>query len=175
MPSTATWNLLSSTPATPDVQIEDPAAQAAASFIFLGNGLLRPFQRDGKADFANASGPRLVRSAVGQILGTRCSSARSVGELPWRPEFGSLLYVLRHSNNDDELKQIAAAAAVEALRRWEPRVSVTGFDITQRSVSSDLDAVEVVVRYNIIDRNVPGNNVIVGGQQTTIEFEVGAQ
>ena len=37
---------------------------------FLGFGLLRPFRRDRKADFAAAGGEALLRSAVGQILGT---------------------------------------------------------------------------------------------------------
>lgn len=175
MPSQATWNLLSTAPATGSVQVDDPNANAAASLIFLGNGLIRPFQRDEKSDFANASGARLVQSAVGQILGTRATSAVNVGELPWRPEFGSLLHVLRHSNNNDELKQIAAGFVVDALRRWEPRVNVTGFDIERRSTSGDLDTIEVTVRYSIIDRNVAGNNVILSGQQATVEFEVGTQ
>jgi hypothetical protein len=37
---------------------------------FLGFGLLQPFQRDGRADWVAAGGEPLIRSAVGQILGT---------------------------------------------------------------------------------------------------------
>ena len=177
MASQATWNLLPNLPTTPDVQAEDTAAQAAGSLIFLGNGLLRPFRRDEKADFANASGEDLVRSAVGQVLGTRSSSAQAIGELPWRPEFGSLLYTLRHSNNNDALEQIAQSYVIDALRKWEPRVNVTGFGINRREsiVGGGDDILEVIVQYDIIDRNVSGNNVILGGQQSIIELKTGTQ
>ena len=40
----------------------------------FGFGLLRPFQRDRRSDFAAAGGERVVRSAVGQVLGTIGSS-----------------------------------------------------------------------------------------------------
>lgn len=177
MPAQATWNLLPTLATTPDVQAEDPAAQAAASLIFLGKGLLRPFRRDEKSDFANAAGEELVRACVGQVLGTRCNSAHAVGELPWRPEFGSLLHSLRHSNNNDALHQVAQGFVIDALRRWEPRVNVTGFGINRRRSmpNGPEDILEVLVQYDIIDRNVRGNNVIVKGQKTTVELPTGVQ
>lgn len=177
MSSSASWTLLPTTPETPSIQIEDNEKQALSSLVFLGSGLIRPFRRDEKSDFANASGADLVKSAVGLILGTRATSAQIAGELPWRPEFGSLLPTLRHSNNDDELQQIAQAFVVDALSRWEPRVRVTGFGTFRRSsVAGGVeDTLEVKVEYDIIDRNVPGNNVVLSGQQTTIELEIGVQ
>jgi uncharacterized protein len=89
---------------------------------FLGFGLLRPFRRDQKADFAAAGGGALIRSAVGQILGTVGSSDFTQGELPWRTEFGSLLHLLRHQKNDRVLQELARVYVVDALKRWEPRV-----------------------------------------------------
>jgi phage baseplate assembly protein W len=176
MVTPAQWTLLP-LPVTPDLQSEDPAAQAAASVIFLGRGLLRPFVRDEKNDFANGSGADLVRAAVGQVLGTRTSTAQTIGELPWRPEFGSLLHTLRHSNNNDMLTQIAKGFVVDALRRWEPRVRVTGFAINRRRSmpGGPEDVLEIIVRYNVIDRNVAGNNVVLGNQQAVVEYQVGVQ
>ena len=170
------WTLLPLSQ-TPDIQVDDPAAQAAASVIFLGRGLLRPFVRDEKNDFANGSGSALVRAAVGQVVGTRTSTAQTIGELPWRPEFGSLVHTLRHSNNDDALQQIAKGFVVDALRRWEPRVRVTGFGINRRrSVpGGPEDVLELIIQYNVIDRNVPGNNVVLGNQQAVVELAVGTQ
>lgn len=174
MVTPATWTLLP-LPTTPDVQADDPAAQAAASAIFLGQGLLRPFVRDEKNDFANGSGSALIRSAVGQVLGTRATSARTVGELPWRPEFGSLLHTLRHSNNNEALKEIAKGFVVDALRRWEPRVRVTGFAININTTTGREDTLEIVVAYNVIDHNTAGNNVVLSNQQAVVELAVGTQ
>ena len=177
MASQATWTLLPTIADDASVQVSDNEVTTSTSLVFLGNGLLRPFRRDEKNDFANGSGEELVRSAVGQVLGTRCTSATQVGELPWRPEFGSLLPTLRHANNSDEIQQIAQAFVVDALRRWEPRVRVTGFGITRRASTptGPEDTLEIKVEYDIIDRNVPGNNVILSGQQTTVELDVGIQ
>lgn len=176
MVTPAQWTLLPLSQ-TPDVQSEDPAAQASASVIFLGNGLLRPFRRDEKNDFANGSGAELVKAAVGQVLGTRTSTATTIGELPWRPEFGSLLHTLRHSNNNDGLKQIAKGFVIDAIRRWEPRVRVTGFGINRKrsTPGGPEDILEIIVQYNVIDRNVAGNNVVLGNQQAIVELAVGTQ
>lgn len=86
----------------------------------LGAGIVRPFRRTEKADFASDSGPPEVASAVGQILGTR------KGSLPWRPEFGSDIELLRHMANDPTLVELARIYVEEPLRRWEPRIQLTG-------------------------------------------------
>ena len=139
--------------------------------------MLRPFVRDEKNDFANGSGAELVRASIGQVIGTRTSTAQTVGELPWRPEFGSLVHTLRHSNNNTMLQQIAKGFVVDAVRRWEPRVRITGFGINRkRSLpGGPEDILEIVVQYNVIDRNVPGNNVVLGNQQAVVELAVGTQ
>lgn len=176
MASQATWALLPAAP-TPSIQVDDNERQATTSLIFLGNGLIRPFTRDEKNDFTNAAGADLVRSAVGQVLGTRSTSPTLIGELPWRPEFGSLLSTLRHRNNDEALFQIAQSFAVEALQRWEPRVRVTGFGVTSRASTPNgpEDTLDIKLEYDIIDRNVPGNNVILSGQKATVELDIGIQ
>lgn len=134
---------------------------------FLGFGLLRPFRRDRKADFAAAGGEALVRSAVGQILGTMSSSDFTQGELPWRTEFGSLLHLLRHQKNDAVLQELARVHVADALKRWEPRVQLTSVQVTgERDRGENVLAIRL--RYNVIDRNVPGNNVIVAGVEQTV-------
>jgi phage baseplate assembly protein W len=100
---------------------------------FNGFGLVRPFQRDLRNDFAAAGDAQLVRSAVGQILATVGSSGFTQGEVPWRTEFGSLLHLLRHQRNDHVLQELARVYVVEALSRWEPRVVVTSVRVTRSS------------------------------------------
>lgn len=138
---------------------------------FLGNGLLRPFQRDKKQDFANAAGEALVRACVGQILGTQCSDdgGTILGELPWRPEFGSLLYRLKHRKGfvRDEMARVYVA---QALQRWEPRISVSQAEI----LSFENLTLTIRIRYSFIDRNVASNQVALQDIEQTVSLPVAA-
>ena len=127
---------------------------------FLGFGLTRPFQRDGRADFAAAGGEQLVRSAVGQVLGTTGASETTPGEVPWRTDFGSLLHRLRHQKNDSVLQELGRVYVVEALKRWEPRVLVTDVRITREQHDGE-NVLAIRLRYDVISTNTPGNNVIL--------------
>jgi len=170
MPTTASFTLL------PDPPPEQPApsptapferAPARAGSEFLGHGILRPFQRDRRSDFAAAGGEALVRSAVGQILGTMAASDFTQGELPWRTEFGSLLHLLRHQKNDAVLQELARVHVADALKRWEPRVQLTSVHVTRERDRGD-NVLAVRVRYNLISANTPGNNVILAGMEQVV-------
>ena len=134
---------------------------------FLGFGLLRPFRRDRKRDFAAAGGEQLIRSAIGQILGTRGSSEFTQGELAWRAEFGSLLHTLRHQKNDIVLQELGRTRVAEALKRWEPRIVVTAINVSGQTQEGD-NVLVIRIRFDIIDENVPGNNVLVPGIEQTV-------
>jgi len=134
---------------------------------FLGFGLLRPFRRDRKADFAAAGGEALVRGAVGQILGTMASSDFTQGELPWRTEFGSLLHLLRHQKNDAVLQELARVHVADALKRWEPRVQLTSVQVTRERDRGE-NILAIRLRYNIISADTPGNAVILAGVEQTV-------
>jgi hypothetical protein len=129
---------------------------------FLGVGLIRPFRRDGRADFLAAGGELVIRSAVGQILGTVGASERTQGEIPWRTDFGSLLYRLRHQKNDSVLQELARVYVVDALKRWEPRIIVTAVTV-QREQHDGENVLAIRIRYDVISTNTPGNNVIFTG------------
>jgi phage baseplate assembly protein W len=133
----------------------------------LGRGLSIPFRRDRQRDFAAASGEALVRSAVAQVLGTVGASDFTQGELPWRTEFGSLLHLLRHQKNDVALREMAKVYVQDALRRWEPRIMVTRLD-AERLDDSQGSKLVLRLRYNVIQRNVPGNQVLLEGIEQTI-------
>jgi phage baseplate assembly protein W len=133
----------------------------------LGYCAIAPFRRDKKRDFASAGGEELVRSAVMQVLGTVGASEFTQGELPWRTEFGSLLHILRHKKNDVVLRELARVYVRDALRRWEPRIVVTGMDI--QHLDPDGNQLSIRLRYQIIQRNVPGNKVLLGPLEQTVE------
>jgi len=133
----------------------------------LGFGLLAPLRRDRKNDFASAGGEALVRASVQQILGTVGASDFTQGELPWRTELGSLLFLLRHQKNDVALQELAKVYVADALRHWEPRVVVTSLR-AKRLEDGEGNKIVIRLRYNVIQRNVPGNNVILEGVVQTV-------
>lgn len=167
MPQQIPYNV--TTPTTPGGVGGAQAAQTPPNPVdsFLGFGLIRPFVRDA-SDFAKAGGFENVRSAVGLILGTRSQSDRSQGELPWRPDFGSRLHLVRHRKGP-VVEQLALSLVREALEQWEPRVEIVAltstFDRSTRVRS-------IICRLRVIDRNVPGNNVILPDEITvTVPIE----
>jgi hypothetical protein len=136
---------------------------------FLGFGLVRPFRRDGRADFLATGGEALIRSAVGQILGTVGASEMTQGETPWRTEFGSLLHRLRHQKNDSVLQELARVYVVDALKRWEPRIIVTSVTVRREQKDGE-NVLAIRIRYDVVSTNTPGNSVILLGVVQTIRM-----
>lgn len=124
----------------------------------LGYGLLVPFRR-GANDFQSAGGEELVKASIRTILGTRCGSATTQGEIPFNQALGSLLPLLRHENMDDPaIDELARYYVVDAIRRNEPRVRLREV----RFVKAPADySYTIIIRYDVIDRNVSGNRVLV--------------
>jgi hypothetical protein len=52
-----------------------------------------------------------------------------LGERVALPEFGSKLHELVFNQNDQALKALARTYVVDAIRRWEPRITITRVDI----------------------------------------------
>jgi uncharacterized protein len=83
-------------------------------------GLLLPFIRDRKRDFASASGAELDRTKVKLILGTEGPSERAPGELVYMSSFGSLLQQLRHAGQVAGVEEVYRALTNDALKTWAP-------------------------------------------------------
>jgi phage baseplate assembly protein W len=166
MPTPLSWPLSPDptvAPPPPGVQPDRGTASARGAPEFLGRGLLTPFRRDQKNDFASAAGIEKVRACVEQILGTRASSERTAGELPWRSKFGSLLHLLRHESNPVVLQELARVHVADALRRWEPRVVLTDVEVTRADRT-----LQIKIRFRPISRNVPGNSVVLPDSELTL-------
>lgn len=135
-------------PATPTAVI-DPLFGEANKF---GRGVSHPFRRDGKGDFANLTGAKLVRAAVSQILGTRAETELGEGELPWRPEFGSKLHLLKHAPNNQATRELARLYSVEAVNIWEPRARISFVDVRSED-PNDQRTLTISARFDFIDLN----------------------
>lgn len=118
---------------------------------FLGRGLLQPLRRLGAGDFISSSGIPLVRAAITQIIGTH------IGEIRWRPRMGTRLAKYKHKPNTDTLSELISTELEAAIKLHEPRISTVQVTVTRE------DNVSIAkIIWAIIDKNVAGNNVIVG-------------
>jgi phage baseplate assembly protein W len=108
-------------------------------------GLLRPFQRDQKNDFAQGSGNDLLKSRIGQILGTE------EGELAYDSAFGSKLHLLRHRGatfDQETTDELARFYVVDAVRRYERRARITKVAVRRTSAGN---GEEIHVKFVPID------------------------
>lgn len=101
-------------------------------------GLLAPFRRDRKRDFASGSGGELLASKVLQALMTAGATPRSSGELPWRTAFGAGLDLLRHQRNDAALAELARVHVRDALKRWVPEAELVEVAVSREDATLQL-------------------------------------
>lgn len=128
-----------------------------------GRGIVRPFQRDGKGDFANDAGTRILSSNIGELIGIIGPTATTPGEVPWRTDLGGNLHTLRHRRMHNELiRATAEAMTAGVVRRWEPRVRVG-----PSSVDEVAETGELKVRFSYRPIGVQSAPPIV--VETTIE------
>jgi hypothetical protein len=110
--------------------------------VATARGLLTPFRRDRKRDFASGEGDDLVASQVEQVLATEGSTLQSVGELPWRTSFGTPLEVLRHQRTGLVLQELARVYLRDALARWVPEATLTAVEVQAES-----NGMSILVRF----------------------------
>lgn len=174
MGTKATYTLLVTEQATAPVTIPEIPERIGESPIdtLLGFGLIAPFQRDQKGDFANSGGLTLIKSSIRQILGVRGADERTQGELPWRTEFGSVLHRLRHSNNDEALEDIAQVFVADAIARFEPRVSLLDveFERKDHEIFGPNTILVIRVFFNVITEDNARNNVIIPDQVVEVDL-----
>ena len=98
-----------------------------------------------------AQGNDVIHQSIYTILST------SIGERYNNPRFGSNLYSLVFEPNTNLLKDLLYFYTVEALAKWEPRISVNqvGFVLLQ----DDDHFIGININYTIRSTNTAGNYV----------------
>ena len=92
----------------------------------MQRGLLIPFRRDSRGDFANGTGEALAIAKVTQLVGTQPE------EIDTRPTFGCPLRDLRHQNNTPMLEAMAESRVQDAFAAWLPSYEVQEVRATRR-------------------------------------------
>jgi phage baseplate assembly protein W len=170
MPVDASYGLTA--PVTPGVS--DGVSGQGISILkgpdILGFGLLSPFIREA-ADFSNAGGIDHLESMIAQVLGTMAGSDYTVGELPWRSDFGSLLHFLRHRQNDDITAELSRVYVEEALAKWIPQIQLVDVRTTRKKdLNGEYSVLELRITYNLINVNQSGNEILGQSVTQTLQY-----
>lgn len=135
-------------------------------------GVPYPVTRDAKGYFRSQGGVRQIKSDLLVLLLT------NPGERVMLPEFGTPLRQLMFEPNDQSLHSRAREMIINAIRRWEPRISVEQIDVLSKvdeaSLNSNDDLTEgdaiLMIRIRFLD---PGNIQTV--QELKLEVPLGGQ
>lgn len=110
----------------------------------FGCGIICPFQRDGKGDFANGCGLPLLKSDIGELIGIMGPTATQPGELPWNMDLGSRVFQMKHRSMNVEMTRATAADFIEGpVRRWEKRARPI-----RTEVVADFQQNKLEIRFN---------------------------
>ena len=131
-------------------------------------GLLAPFRRDRKRDFASGDGEELLASKVLAVLATEGATARCSGELPWRTAFGTPLQLLRHRNNDIALGELARVYVRDALARWLPEVKLLAENMILRVAAKRMNDDSITFGMGFDQEREADEQVIVNGVELLI-------
>lgn len=130
----------------------------ADEYAYLGAGVLLPFRRDGKDDFANGSGLEVIDTSLTSIMGTMRAGPANDGEVPFNQQLGTLLALLRHRNIDDPTTaELATHYTSESIVANEPRIKPKAVGFRPRA---DDNRLTVRLKYDVVDRDTRGINVI---------------
>jgi phage baseplate assembly protein W len=90
---------------------------------FLGQGLAFPLQVNARGEVALVRGERDIEQSIRIILGTQ------PGERVMRPEFGCRAHELLFEPRTVATETLLRRYVSEALRRWEPRITVQAVNV----------------------------------------------
>lgn len=121
-----------------------------------GQGITCPFQRDGKGDFANQSGVRLVNSNLSEAIGIIGPIGSAPGEVPWRGDLGSQLHTLRHRHLHSDLLQATAAHMVAGAARSAMSNVVVG----PVSVETEGGRLHLRMKYRLASSEPTGDELV---------------
>ncbi len=109
-------------------------------------GVAHPLEFTPLGGIAASSVPDRIKEAVRQVLGTR------KGERLMRPDFGCGFHRLLFEPNLPVFNALARQQVLDALPRWEPRITVTNVEVER--LDDHTIVVAVGYRHNGVDDSV---------------------
>jgi len=125
----------------------------ATSFAARFRGLVLPIRKWSGGYFSTRTTRDLIQSSIRMILMTR------LGERVMLPEFGSRLHELVFNQMDDVLKQLARTYVIDAIGRWEKRITIQDVKIITHPDTHEFD---VFMSY-VINESADQDSLVLEG------------
>jgi hypothetical protein len=106
---------------------------------FIGKGITLPLQLEG-GKTPLKSGFDLIRASIVMVLSWPYATRFFI------KQFGSRLEELLEEPNDDVLFSLVETFVIDSLKEWEPRVELTGLEITR----NDLGGIKLLITYRVL-------------------------
>ena len=106
------------------------------------------FKNDKSGNVQKVTGSDSISQSIRMILTT------GIGERVMLPEFGSRIKSLVFETMDDLMVRAIELEVEEAIKRWEPRVAISGVYVTP---NYDKNLIEVDISYTIIENGETDN------------------
>lgn len=120
----------------------------------VGAGMRAPFQFGvgrGIRSITTANGLDKIQASIRDILMTR------PGERMMQPEYGSRLFDLVFEPNDPVTYKLLEIYAVDALKRWERRIRVTGVNFFENEIESQ--HIGILINFTVLATHENGSYV----------------
>lgn len=114
----------------------------------LPKGILAPFRRDLKNDFAHGSGTTVIANNIREILLAQAAEEDAAGDVAWDGTLGSRLHLIVHRAGTPGLDEIARHFVVDAVRRQEPRARITRVRLSRKK-----NVTTIGIKFVPTDRN----------------------
>ncbi len=111
---------------------------------FVYSDLNSSFKKDSSGDFSQALDNDAIKQSLKSLFSTRPGERRD--DL----EFGTDIHGLLFEPMDEITANLIVENSVLAIKRWEPRINVTSFNITMDKINQ---IYQLDVFYDIVDTN----------------------
>jgi len=111
---------------------------------FIGKGFPFPLRIDERGSMVLVGGVEEIQRSMAMVLST------APGERPFRPAFGCSIWELLFEPIDANTLGLMQMYVRQALRQWEPRITVEDVRTTPRN---DVGAVDIEISYLIRTTN----------------------
>ena len=114
----------------------------------FGRGVAFPPHLDSSGQWAMSAGSQNVRESIQILLLTR------LGERLMYPNYGSSLRTYLFSPNNPATRKSIEEEISNALKQWEPRITVDAIGVTQDP--SDAQTAIAAIEYHMVANQLPG-------------------
>jgi hypothetical protein len=97
-----------------------------------------PFRFSANGDIHTASDSKLIETKIKQLILTKGRAESFIGELPWNTNFGSGIYLVRHSNAKlEDIKAEIGYFLQKSLKKYMSEIEKFKYQIQEKQISGN--------------------------------------